>query len=72
MAQTTELSVLALPGMIHSFVAKAAGAIIIPGCGILTSIPLVTGKICSNVRVSGQFQSEPKVTGTLGTPICED
>ena len=62
MAQKTEISVLALPGMIHSFSPKsAADSIRVFGGGTVT----VAGKFSATVTSAGKFDGDVTVEQKL-------
>lgn len=68
MAQITELSVLALPGMVHSFNAKAtAGGRL---CGQVTNEPKYAGTITNVPKYSGTITNEPKYGGDVTLVKC--
>ena len=65
MAQVTELSVLALPGMVHSFSAKAAAGLFII-IGEIISTPKLACLIEGAPKLTvDEISSEPKIIATI-------
>lgn len=67
MAQITELSLLALPGMMHSFSPKAAAVSTIRAFGdaVLSITAKLSGDLSIEPKLQGTLDIEPKLDGTL-------
>lgn len=71
MAQKTELSVLSLPGPVHSFSAKEEAA---PSafrlCGTITNEPKYAGTVSNEPKYAGIITNEPKYGGEVSLISC--
>jgi len=66
MPQKTELSLLALPGMIHSFSPKAAAEVEDRRfTGTITVVPKFAGTVANEPKYAGTVANEPKYEGTI-------
>ena len=67
MAQKTELSLLALPGMIHSFLAKDEAAAVGDRrfTGTITVAPKYEGTYANEPKFEGAVTNESKYEGTI-------
>jgi len=68
MAQKTELSVLSLPGPVHSFSAKADASRRL--CGTITNEPKYDGTITGEPKYGGVITNEPKYGGEVSLIEC--
>ena len=73
MAQKTELSVLALPGPVHSFNAKeeAVPSTVFRLCGQVTNEPKYGGTVSGESKYSGTITNEPKFGGKVSSVGCD-
>lgn len=72
MAQKTELSVLALPGPVHSFSAKeeAVPSTVFRMCGQVTNEPKYAGAVSNEAKYAGTITNEPKFGGEVSLVTC--